>query len=529
MTLARRRAWIAGITLVAFYLGTLLTAALLVVSAAACVYGIVEKGVSNAYALLLLACCCVAAAYGLLRGIVRARPLPFVEPGKRIERADAPRLFSMLDELAQGAGIDTPHRVYLGFASQMFVTETAIGFLGRNSERVVCIGAGLVQHAPIRLLRAMLAHELGHFAGGDTRSNGMVPFIEGAFRSVMQSTHAGSTEGGIFRQAMSGWSRLVGKRVVHVFAWIYYRLSGPISRSQELAADRLAATLAGRESIALALSEDAIFRPLYDAFLREYVLPWVAHGVCPDDLVGCFQRLRTRLTERGALDALIRANEEAKTDPFDSHPALAERLRILAEQPEGAHHADDDERGTALFAPEFGFDAWYPAALAAIVAPDRKTPLTTMPLEQMVREVVPGRIEADAAVIRERFAQWHPNLCTNSQMFAAALDAVAAQRVPHLARLFEPGLPTYSRQAETAVVLLVTTVLFEAALVDCGATPCVSLGETSRIFDLDGERVRPGDLVAALPTEPDAGQVLYAWSRRLAALSMAPPNARQSA
>ncbi|RYZ68328.1 MAG: hypothetical protein EOP08_00825, partial [Proteobacteria bacterium] len=201
MTLARRHAWIAGIMLVAFYLGTLLTAVLLVVSAAACVYGIVEKGGSNAYILILLACSCVAAAYGLLRSIVRARPVPFVEPGKRIERADAPRLFSMLDELAQGAGIDTPHRVYLGFASQMFVTETARGFLGRNSERVVCIGAGYVQHAPIRLLRAMLAHELGHFAGGDTRSNGMVPFIEGAFRSVMQSTHAGSTEGGIFRQA----------------------------------------------------------------------------------------------------------------------------------------------------------------------------------------------------------------------------------------------------------------------------------------------------------------------------------------
>lgn len=529
MTLARRHAWIAGFTLIAFYLGTLLAAVLLVVAAAACLYAVFEKGAANAYVLVLLACCCVAAAYGLVRGIVRARPVPFVEPGKRLQRADAPRLFSMLDELAQGAGIDPPHRVYLGLAAQMSVTETGRGFLGRKSERVVCLGAGHVQHAPIGLLRAMLAHELGHFAGGDTRAAGLIAFIEGAFVSVMQSTHAGSTQGGIFRQAMSGSSRLVGQRVVHAFAWLYYRLSGATSRSQELAADRLAAALAGRDSMALALSEHAIFSPLYGAFLQEHVLPWVAHGVCPSDLVHCFQRLRTRLEERGALDALIRANAEAKTDPFDSHPALGERLRILGEQPEGAHHADDDERGTALFAPEFGFDAWYPAALAEIVAPDRKTPLTLMPLERMVREVVPGRIQADAAVLRERFAQWHPNLGTNSQLFTAALDAVAARRVSELARLFEPGLPIYARQAETQVVLLVTTALFEAALLDSGATPCVSLGETSHIFDLEGERVRPGDLVAALPTEPDAGQVLYAWSRRLAARSVAPVYARQSA
>jgi len=102
-------------------------------------------------------------------------------------------------------------------------------------------------------------------------------------------------------------------------------------------------------------------------------------------------------------------------------------------------------------------------------------------------------------------------------MFGAALDAVAAQRVPELARLFEPGLHALAHGAAVEVVLAALTVLFEAALIECGATPCSSLGETCAIYELDGERVQPGELVARLPKEAEVGGALRAWSLRLMA------------
>ena len=61
-----------------------------------------------------------------------------------------------------------PTEVYLVADVNAFVT-TRGGFMGFGSRRVMGLGLPLLQTLGVRELRAVLAHEFGHYHGGDTK------------------------------------------------------------------------------------------------------------------------------------------------------------------------------------------------------------------------------------------------------------------------------------------------------------------------------------------------------------------------
>lgn len=105
---------------------------------------------------------------------------------------------------------------------------------------------GLRLRAVIHLLtkaefRAVLAHELGHFAGGDTRLVGVAGYTHALFRSVLVSTHARpafARRGSILGVGAAA-SANVGEAVARFYARLYFRVTHALSRRQELAADEL--------------------------------------------------------------------------------------------------------------------------------------------------------------------------------------------------------------------------------------------------------------------------------------------------
>jgi Zn-dependent protease with chaperone function len=167
-----RRAFVALAVLVAFYL-TVIAIALLLLPIPVLVF----MGMDHIRPIVLIAvaACCWIPAGLLLSGLLGVRPRRFEEPGLPLQREHAPALFAMLDELAHAAGTTAPHDVYISTTPEAFVAETGGGFLGSNSRRVLCIGAPLLATSTVGELRAMLAHELGHYLGGDTASAGCSP------------------------------------------------------------------------------------------------------------------------------------------------------------------------------------------------------------------------------------------------------------------------------------------------------------------------------------------------------------------
>ncbi|MEU0083031.1 M48 family metalloprotease [Streptomyces sp. NPDC006274] len=98
-----------------------------------------------------------------------------------LRRADAPRLFDLLDDVAAVAGTAGVDTVVVSAEANAGVTTYGI-----RQRRLLEIGLGLWEVLTPRQKVALLGHELGHYASGDTR-RGLVTF--NALRSLATWHH----------------------------------------------------------------------------------------------------------------------------------------------------------------------------------------------------------------------------------------------------------------------------------------------------------------------------------------------------
>ncbi|MBX3225345.1 MAG: hypothetical protein KF795_32875, partial [Labilithrix sp.] len=70
--------------------------------------------------------------------------------------------------------------------------------------------------------------------------------------------------------------------------------------------------------------------PLYEVYLANEVKPAIDDGVMPTDLLDGFARCNAALARYGRVAELSRAVQEDRTDPFDTHPALVDRVAALS-------------------------------------------------------------------------------------------------------------------------------------------------------------------------------------------------------
>jgi len=114
------------------------------------------------YAMLVLA---VGLAVALWR-VMPVRPTP--PPGAPLTEEQAPQLWSLVRELAVAVGTRPPDEIRLDATVNAGIWEDA-GLVGlRPGRRYLYLGAPLLECVTVSQLRAVLAHELGHYAGGHT-------------------------------------------------------------------------------------------------------------------------------------------------------------------------------------------------------------------------------------------------------------------------------------------------------------------------------------------------------------------------
>lgn len=257
-----------------------------------------------------LALACVASAIAILWALV-PRPDRFEPPGPLLDTTSAPRLLRIIDDVARDTGQAPPSEVYLLNQVNAWVTHRG-GVMGFGSRRVMGIGLPLLQLLDPAELRAVIAHEFGHYSGGDVA---LGPWIY-------------KTRGAIGR-ALAG---LQGSWLQAIFNWygrLFMRLTMAVSRQQEFTADAVAARVAGADVASRALRRVALHGSTYDPYWQADVLPVLKAGYMPPVLEG-WREFVTRVESRGAFQAA--AHELATGDTageFDSHPAMAERIEAL--------------------------------------------------------------------------------------------------------------------------------------------------------------------------------------------------------
>lgn len=265
----------------------------------------------------------IVAGVTVLRAIVPERSR-FEAPGPPVGPTEQPELHGLLSEVAGSVGEPMPAEVYFDPDLNAAVTEIPNG-VGRGRRRVMLVGLPLLAVVRPAELRAVIAHEFGHYVGGDTRFGAWIWRTRVA---VLRTVAALDNEESFFQ-------RVVVRGPFVLYAKLFLRLTNAVSRRQEFAADALSAQIAGMDSASGALRQITACSPAFDAYWQQEVAFALANDRRPPIAEGLQRFVRAREVN-ARLDELVRGEiAEAETDPYDSHPTLGERLAALGGEQTG--------------------------------------------------------------------------------------------------------------------------------------------------------------------------------------------------
>ena len=276
----------------------------------------------------------VITGIGILRAVMPRR-VPFTPDGIRVEPGEQPRLREAIADVAREVGDTPPDDVYLTLDVNAAVTQTG-GPLGSGGRRVLFLGLPLMRVLSLAELRGVIAHEYGHYVGGDTRLGAWT------YRTRLA---VGRTLDRLSPEDPSWFQKLV-RLPFQWYAKAFMRVTSAISRRQEFAADALAARVAGRSAHRSGLEKIHATAPAYDAYFEQELVPVLNAGHRPPVADGFDRFLGTDGVRRATDEILAEQLEEDRADPYSSHPSLPQRLDFLEGLP--GDEGDEDPSGPAL-------------------------------------------------------------------------------------------------------------------------------------------------------------------------------------
>ena len=170
---------------------------------------------------------------------------PGLQPGVDVTPEEAPELWALVSELSEATHTRGPEQVRLIGDVNAAVSEDARFFGLFGGPRRMYLGVPLLLGLSVSQLRAVLAHEFGHFSGTHTR---LGPLAYRGWQAIVSTVQ--QLQGNVFQWPL---------RVYMVF---YILLSRGMSRSQEREADRLMVQIDGRANAQAALREVYASHPL---------------------------------------------------------------------------------------------------------------------------------------------------------------------------------------------------------------------------------------------------------------------------
>ncbi|MEY9908625.1 Zn-dependent protease with chaperone function [Catenulispora sp. MAP12-49] len=221
-----------------------------------------------------------------------------------------PELWRFIETLAGACEVPAPTRIVVTAQVSAAAQSSAALFGTLRRERTVYLGLPLLAVLDTAQIAAVVCHELGHHAGGDSRLTALT------YRSGDMLLAATIRRGKLRMLSLT-------QGLFQAFAGVYFSMTFALRRRQELAADRLAARVAGSEATATALEALPLITATYAVFAQS-------------------NRTRTSAGEpldpaadlAGYRDFFESATLAAPDGPvrrrlFDSHPPMAERVAAV--------------------------------------------------------------------------------------------------------------------------------------------------------------------------------------------------------
>ncbi|MFF4156448.1 M48 family metalloprotease [Streptomyces sp. NPDC001678] len=315
----------------------------------------------------------VVLAVPVLRGAFTLRTAKAEGPGGlAVTEAEQPELWRAVRSLAERTGTRAPDAIVLTGDVNAGVAEDArlLGLF--PGPRRLYLGVPLLTGLTEAQLHAVIAHELAHYGNTDTRLAGIVlrgrdsvlrtaeAFREqeerriGEERARQEKAAEKAVRKGRAPKRIdtgrAGKSYGLMAKPFLAYAALYLRVTHGDGRRQELAADRLAARVAGRDATASALRETAVLDAAHDFYTSRYATAGVGIGLLPPrgEVFGGLRRL---LTAPGLQENLAGLRDElppAEPSPYDTHPPVAVRVERIEALPDDGRAMADARPALAL-------------------------------------------------------------------------------------------------------------------------------------------------------------------------------------
>ena len=264
--------------------------------------------------------------FKLVRNVYRASKAVFERDpmrlmGKYVSSVDAPKVWEFVRKIAVKAGATMPDAIILGLDEGFFVTEHPVALLSGET-----VPEGRVLYLPLPYMAymtegeaaAVIGHELGHFTGEDTEySLRFSPIYATAVINLRAVAMAADADDGL-GELVAKPALMFGEYYLDSFDLAVQHWS----REREFAADKMGASIAGSDAVALSLLRISVLAPHVYSALAEC---WARGGNLQGGVVN---RVRELVREHGLADP-AELLEERQAHPTDSHPATRQRLEAV--------------------------------------------------------------------------------------------------------------------------------------------------------------------------------------------------------
>lgn len=272
----------------------------------------------------------VTAVSGIRTAFLRVRP---GDAGRAVDEEELPELWALAKGVARTVGTRPVDRIRLVWSPDVCVYEKGSARERRRdrAERVLVLGVGALYGMKADALRAVLAHEYGHFQNRDTAGGDVALRVNLAMNNFARAIAA--------RGKVRWWDLAI--HFLRLYHLIFRRLTLGASRLQEVHADRAAVEHYGAAAFREGLTHVIRRSVEFDWAVNKSVDNAIKTGV---PAVALFDRsVVPEVSEREQIETAVAAILGRATDAEDSHPSPRDRFRLADRlDPMPLAVADDD-------------------------------------------------------------------------------------------------------------------------------------------------------------------------------------------
>ena len=288
--------------------------------------------------LTVLALGCVPVVFEIARAMIMANDRVAEPDSVPLPRDEHPPLWDLIDELAARLDAPRPTEVRLVAEGNAMVVEHSRWLGLAPGARLLYLGLPLLAELSVDELRAVLCHELAHYAGRHTRLS-MITYRGHRSLDELRRNLSRAKRGRHFWWPTSWLVATAIQWIIAGYALLYNWLTYALRRRQEFEADACAVEVVGARTTREAVQRVRTLNAGWYRFDTRLLRPARQVGLVPTRPIVAFQRVLAGSDEPVELPRPI-GLWQRPARYFDSHPDAVQRLRALGAA--AANEADDD-------------------------------------------------------------------------------------------------------------------------------------------------------------------------------------------